>query len=62
MTLLEYIEKHGLTYHKMGHRLGCTRQMAWRIANGKTKKISLNMAFRIEDKTNGEVTARSFDK
>lgn len=56
MKLEDYKEKNKLNYTRLANKLEISRNMAWRICNGKARCITLSVAAKIEKNTNGLVS------
>ena len=57
MNLKRYLDEKRLTYREFAEKLGIRTQYVQSIAYGK-QKPSLDLAVKIEEITNGELTAK----
>lgn len=56
-VLKSYLKRHQLSQGSLAAKLGVSPGLVWQWLNGRTR-ITGNMAVRIEDATNGEVTRK----
>lgn len=60
MKIADYLDQHNITYAEFAQLMGLSIGAAWKLANGKNKRMCPVTWAKIEEVTQGKVTTNDF--